>query len=184
MIDLQKIDAVTAGYGKAQDLTDKTTSHVSQRLALIDPITRAYSKAFFEVQLEIQWNIALRQQAHLNLFIVEVECFDKFCHDNGQHSGDYALQKLAKCLTLLFRRASDLVFRSDTHQFVILASAMDDAQASLYAEQLRARIKNLKIVNRKTGEHLLANVSCVSQVPKIDIQPQSMIQKALNKLEA
>lgn len=184
MIDLQKIDAVAAGYGKAQDLADRTTSHISQRLALIDPITRAYSKEFFEVQLEIQWNIALRQKTHINLFIVEVECFDKFCHDNGQHSGDYALQKLAKCLSLMFRRASDLVFRTDAHQFVILASAMDDAQASLYAEQIRARIKNLKIVNRKTGEYLIAKVGYASQLPHADIQQQSMIQKALNKLEA
>lgn len=184
MIDLQKIDAVAAGYGKTQDLTASATNHVSQRLAFIDPITRVYSKEFFEVQLEIQWNIAIRQQAYLNLFVVEVEGFDNFCHDNGQHSGDYALQKLAKCLSLLFRRASDLVFRTDTHQFVILASAMDDAQATLYQEQIRARIKNLKIVSRKTGEHLLVNVSCVSQLPQIDVQPQSMVQEALCKLEA
>lgn len=185
MIDLDKIDAIAKSISNSDKAQrEKSYAKTPLRVSLLDPITRVYSKDFFDVQYEIYWNLALRQNNSFSLFIVQVNEFALFNLANGQSSSDYALQKLAKCLSLLFRRATDLIFRTENDQFMILTTEMDKHQTDFYVEQIRTRIKNLKIVNRKTGQHLTAKVGSQAVKPRNHIKPNSVIQDALTHLQS
>lgn len=185
MIDFEKIDAIAKSVSKTNKAREETSyAKTPLRVSLLDPITRVYSKDFFDVQYEIHWNTSLRQNKSVNLFIVQVNELVSFNLANGQSSGDYALQKLAKCLTFLFRRATDLIFRTEDDQFMILATGMDKTQTDFYVEQIRTRIKNLKIENRKSGGHLSVKVECIAVASKAGIKPDSVIKDALKHFQS
>lgn len=184
MIDLDKINAVAESVSKTNKAREEASyAKIPLRVSLLDPITRVYSKDFFNVQYEIHSNTSLRQNNSVSLFIVQVNELTSFNLANGQSSGDYALQKLAKCLTLLFRRATDLVFRTEDDQFMILATGMDKTQTDFYVEQIGTRIKNLKIVNRKSGDHLTVKVECIAVASNAGIKPVSTIKDTLKQVE-
>ncbi|MDZ4099269.1 MAG: diguanylate cyclase, partial [Methylophilaceae bacterium] len=124
-----------------------------------------------------------RQKTSVSLFVIKVNELASLNLANGQNSGDYALQKLAKCLSLLFRRATDLIFRTDEDQFMILTTQMDKTQSDFYVNQIKLRIKNLKIMNRKTNEQLTANVGCAFVVPKANMKSDVIIKDALKQLD-
>lgn len=181
MIDLDKINTLVGSASKASE--EKSHTKTPLRVSLLDPITRVYSKDFFDVQYQIHWNMSLRQNSSVSLFVVKVNELVSLNQANGQNSGDYALQKLAKCLSLLFRRATDLIFRTDDDQFMILTTEMDKTQTDFYVKQIKLRIKNLKIVNRKTGDQLTVNVGCAVVVPKANMKPDLIIKNALKHLD-
>jgi diguanylate cyclase (GGDEF)-like protein len=183
MIDLDKIAAVAESVSRTNETRkQKPDWEPPLRVSQLDPITRVYSKDFFKLQYEIYWNASLRESKSVNLFIVQINDLASLNLANGQCSIDYALQKLAKCLTLLFRRASDLIFRTADDQFMILATEMDKQQTDFYVEQINARIKNLNIVNRKSGEPLTVKIACVAVAPKSGIKPDLIIEDAINHL--
>lgn len=150
-----------------------------QRLKLLDTITWVYNRDFFDLQLDIQWNIAARKKEPLTLFIVRLDRFEAFNEKHGQRSGDYALQKIARTLKLLFRRASDFIARYEADQFVILAADMDPEQVRTHAERIIARIDTLNIFfDRESRERLPVLVDHVSLVPTAGESPQKLVDIA------
>jgi two-component system, cell cycle response regulator len=181
MIDLDKINTLIENASKASEVNSYAKTPL--RVSLLDPITRVYSKDFFDVQYEIHWHMSLRQNTSISLFVVKVNELASLNLANGQNSGDYALQKLAKCLSLLFRRATDLIFRTDDDQFMILTTEMDKTQTDFYVEQIKLRIKNLKIMNKKTERPLTVNVGCAAAIPNAKMKPDVIIKDALKRLD-
>lgn len=138
----------------------------SNHLSMIDPLTRVYSREYFDTQLSIQWQEAATEKTSLAFFIIDIDNFKSFNESCDRRSGDYALQKIAKCLKLLFRRSTDLVARNVGDQFIVMVLEMDALNAELYEKTIKERIKNLKIYNQVKKEYLTASIQHVVHYPQ------------------
>lgn len=153
-----------------------------QRMGAVDTLTRVYNRDFFELQLDIQWKIAARKKESLALFLVEVDRFDTFTTRHDHRSADYALQKIARTLKLLFRRASDFVAREEASRFIVLAADMTPSQAELHAERICDRVLKLKILDTPPDRYLSVSVGHVVHAPLPSERAQDMIKDARQRL--
>lgn len=154
-----------------------------QRLEALDTLTRVYNRNFFDLQFETRWKTAIRNKETLALFFVDIDQFRSFNARNDSRSGDYALQKIAKTLKLLFRRASDFVARYKADQFIIVASNMTQEQAELYAQRICERVYNLKILDTRPNQFLTVCVGYIVHSPRATGKPQNTLEAAYQNLK-
>ena len=154
-----------------------------QRMGAVDTLTRVYNRDFFELQLDIQWKIAARKKESLALFLVEVDHFDAFTARHDHRSADYALQKIARTLKLLFRRASDFVARDEAGRFLVLAADMTAAQAEQHAARISDRVQKLKILDTPPQRYLTVAVGHAVHAPLPSEPAQAMMASARQALE-
>jgi diguanylate cyclase (GGDEF)-like protein len=152
------------------------------RISVVDGLTRVFHREFFDLQYEIQWQIAARKQEPLVLFVIDIDQFSSF-NAVDPRSGDYALQKIAKMLGLLIRRSTDFVARYDGDQFIILSADMSKEQAQAHALRICERVRSLKILDRKTGQYLTVCVGYVVGVPDAGKQPRHLLDTASRNLK-
>ncbi len=154
-----------------------------QRMGAMDTLTRVYNRDFFDLQFGIQWKIAVRKKECLALFLIDVDHFDTFTARHDHRSADYALQKIARTLKLLFRRASDFVARDEADRFIVLAADMTAAQAEEHAARIRDRVQKLKILDAPPEHYLTVSVGCAVHIPSPSDQLQDMLAGARQDLE-
>ena len=149
-----------------------------QRMGAVDTLTRVYNRDFFDLQFGIQWKIATRKKECLALFLIDVDHFDAFTARHDHRSADYALQKIARTLKLLFRRASDFVARDEADRFIVLAADMTAAQAEEHAARIRDRVQKLKILDAPPRHYLTVSVGCAVCTPSPSDQLEDMVVSA------
>lgn len=179
------VDLATLGLplrGLLQTEEEGQDNNSLARIEMMDGLTRVFHREFFNVQYEIQWRIAARKQDVLVLFIIDVDQFNSF-NALDSRSGDYALQKIAKTLNLLFRHSTDFVARYEGDRFIVLAADMSEAQAKAHALRICERILSLRILNRQTRQYLSVCVGYVVEVPHADQTPEHMLEIACNNLK-
>lgn len=166
----------------SEALAQDSKPHPGQRLGDIDPLTRVYTRAFFEQQLALQWRAAVRRGEPLTLFLLDIDQFGAYVAASDSRSGDYALQKIAKTLALLFRRATDFIARYEDDQFAVLAADMAPEQARAHALRIRDRVQSLRLTDRQSGGTLTVSVGYVAHQPRPEEDAQAMVAAASRNL--
>lgn len=158
-----------------KELTSSTRNHDDVNLfqnpsflESIDPVTRVYNYLYFQHQLGVQWKIAARQNICIALFKVTINDFQSFCLTRDSRTKDYVLQKVAKCLKLLFRRSTDFVARDLGDQFVILVLEMDSQKADAYKSTITERVNSLKIAHNEINNFLSVTVQNLVLIPEYE----------------
>jgi len=141
---------VTARVLIQQQLRDENQSLAEirvnlEQLAIKDGLTGIYNRRFFDVQLEIQWGIARRNNEPLTLIMIDVDHFKQFNDIYGHNAGDNALKLIADSLNKSFLRSSDFVARYGGEEFVVLSVGMTQEQAALFTATLCQRVRDLGI---------------------------------------
>lgn len=141
---------VTARVLIQQQLRDENQSLAEirvnlEQLAIKDGLTGIYNRRFFDMQLEIQWGIARRNNEPLTLIMIDVDHFKQFNDIYGHNAGDNALKRIADSLNKSFLRSSDFVARYGGEEFVVLSVGMTQAQAALFTATLCQRVRDLGI---------------------------------------
>lgn len=168
--------------GLLQTEDESQDNNALPRIRMVDGLTRVLHREFFNVQYDIQWQIAARKQEVLALFVIDVDQFSAF-NALDSRSGDYALQKIAKTLGLLFRRSTDFVARYEGDRFVVLAADMSEAQARAHALRICDRVQSLRILNRQTQQYLSVCVGYAVGTPHADQTPEHMLKIAIHNLQ-
>lgn len=186
MIDLIKLEAAMRELSsKPLSLTGRLeTPHFQGKelSAVIDQVTCVYSREFFELQLEVQLNIAKRQRGLLVIFAIEIENLAQLNDDDSHSTTNTALRKVAKCLSALFRRGTDFVARTESNQFMVLTLSMSREQAQAYLPAIRNRLKEIEM----DGGCLSTKVGVTSYTPKLteSLSTQDLIESAHSELRA
>jgi diguanylate cyclase (GGDEF)-like protein/PAS domain S-box-containing protein len=141
---------VTARVLIQQQLRDENQSLAEirvnlEQLAIKDGLTGIYNRRFFDMQLEIQWGIARRNNEPLTLIMIDVDHFKQFNDIYGHNAGDKALKRIADSLNKSFLRSSDFVARFGGEEFVVLSVGMTQEQAALFTATLCQRVRDLGI---------------------------------------
>lgn len=149
-----------------------------QTLSITDGLTQVYNRMHFDRQLLIEWQRARRESSSLCLMLLDVDHFKRLNDQYGHTSGDEALRQVAKILTDKFKRGVDFVCRYGGEEFVVILSNTLPEQATSLAEDVRTQVQTHRFMHSEQRLQLTVSIGICGTVPKIEYQPQELINCA------
>lgn len=152
------------------------TSHLHDK-AIIDGLTKLYTKRNFVEQLAANLNLAARHQKSLSLILVDIDHFKRVNDTYGHLTGDTVLIGVAQMLKKMLRRY-DAAFRYGGEELAILLPETESAGAAKLAGRARERLENMTF-NAEDGRTLgvTASFGVATLGPGLDT-PEDLIGTA------
>ncbi len=144
--------------------------------AYTDPLTGAYNRTALNNAMQREWKLAQRQQTPLSILMLDIDHFKHINDTYGHPAGDTALVKIADCLRQGIR-ASDILFRFGGEEFVILLSNTDTEGATLLAQRLRRRIRDMDCSDIAPNLRITASIG-VATLNHPEETPEQMLKRA------
>ena len=113
--------------------------------AQTDPLTGLFNRrgGFFGMRTLLE--LCRRHGRPAALLMFDIDRFKLYNDAFGHAAGDEALCRIARTLSGVFGRASDLVFRYGGEEFLAVCSVSDAAAARMLAERARRAVQELDI---------------------------------------
>ncbi|MEJ2516009.1 MAG: diguanylate cyclase [Gammaproteobacteria bacterium] len=148
--------------GRRRDELEGLRSQLSQ-VDPLDRVTGLYNHRKFEAELERTWFICAREKRPIALFDFAPDFFDFYRETFGSTAADSCLRMVGRAISGCFRRASDVVARTDEVRFCALAVDMDGEKAMAHADRVISRARELSIHNpRSPGGRFLTLSAAVA----------------------
>lgn len=121
------------------------------RLSNIDPLTQLANRRYCDRQLELQSNKPLA------VMVIDIDHFKSVNDRFGHPAGDRCINAVADVLRRNAQRRGDLAARYGGEEFLVLLSDIDAASAAVRAEEIRAEVASLSLL--ENGEQVPISVS-------------------------
>ena len=125
----------------AQFLANLALRQRLEEQSLRDPLTGLFNRRYFNEQLNIEFQRALRAKTPLASLMIDVDHFKRINDRFGHETGDRVLKGIAEVLSQN-ARAGDIVCRWGGEEFVILMPGSNGQAARRRADEIRNRIKD------------------------------------------
>jgi diguanylate cyclase (GGDEF)-like protein/PAS domain S-box-containing protein len=157
-----------------------------EALSFKDGLTGIANRRRFDMNLEIEWDNAHRNQLPLSLILLDVDMFKQFNDLYGHIQGDNCLIHLAQTLQLALTGPRDLVARYGGEEFVIMLPETNANAALKVAERCRRLIEQQAIAHAHSphGEIVTASVGVGSVIPHDKIALTDFIRSVDRQLYA
>jgi diguanylate cyclase (GGDEF)-like protein len=138
----------------------------------------------FLESLNIEVRRSLRNMRPLSLLLVDIDFFHLYNQNYGQEIGDECLKKIAKSLTEIVKRPTDLIARFGGEEFTILLSETDTNGAMQVAQKIQSGISAMMINHKDSpvSPWLTVSIGYVSLIPKSPSDAEILLQLADNAL--
>jgi diguanylate cyclase (GGDEF)-like protein len=149
----------------------KRTAEIEQQrklleyMSLTDPLTGLPNRRNFDMRLDIEWQIAIREKQRISFLMMDVDHFKNYNDLFGHQQGDAVLRMIAKTIEHTPKRPGDFVARWGGEEFAVLLSNTGKNGALKIAEAVRANIENMNMP--------LANGSVAKLTISIGVNTQS-----------
>jgi len=140
------------GLIRKQSLILESISHT-------DTVTQIANRRAFEQRILIEMSLHKRNQTPLSLLLLEIDYFDQYNDLYGHPAGDELLIQIAKLLTLVACRPSDLPARIGEQEFAVILPTTDLEGAKHVANILKNKLDEQKIPNANSPISDLITVS-------------------------
>ncbi|MET3105750.1 diguanylate cyclase (GGDEF)-like protein [Oxalobacteraceae bacterium GrIS 1.18] len=117
------------------------------KIAYTDSLTQIANRRSFEQRILIEMSLHKRNDSPLSLLLIEIDHFKLYNDMYGHPAGDEILIEIAKLLTQVACRPSDLPARIGEEEFAVILPSTDLPGATHVAETLKLRLAVLKIPN-------------------------------------
>ena len=107
-----------------------------ENLTSIDSLTGIYNRQFFDRQMPVEIERAMRSGASLSMLVLDIDNFKRVNDELGHKKGDEALVAVAEIVSRNLRKV-DLAFRYGGEEVVILLPGTPEFEAVHTAERLR-----------------------------------------------
>lgn len=114
-------------------------------MAFLDGLTGLYNYRYFQELMDSEMARATRYKLPLSLMLFDIDFFKKVNDTYGHPAGDEVLRSLA-LLVKAAMRTSDFVVRYGGEEFVVILPMTELAGCKVFAERLRRRVEDMKIV--------------------------------------
>lgn len=111
-----------------------------ESLTSIDALTGIYNRQFFDRQMPVEIERAMRSGSSLSMLVLDLDDFKRINDDLGHKKGDEALIAVAEIIRRNLRKV-DLAFRYGGEEIVILLPGTPEFEAVHTAERLRRVIQ-------------------------------------------
>jgi len=127
--------------------------------SMIDQLTQAYNRRYFDKKLKEETKRALRYTRQLAILIIDVDHFKEINDTYGHKQGDVILQELSRLFKKNTREGVDVVCRYGGDEFILLLPETSLERASLMATKLL----------RETRTHPFPSLAKPSQTLKVTL---------------
>jgi diguanylate cyclase (GGDEF)-like protein len=107
----------------------------TEKLVLIDELTKLYNRRHFQSSLQREFKQALRYKQPLSLLIIDIDNFKKINDTYGHPKGDEILVQVAMTINAN-TRMEDTACRIGGEEFAIILPHTDEASAMIAAQKL------------------------------------------------
>ncbi|HDT14596.1 MAG TPA: diguanylate cyclase [Firmicutes bacterium] len=148
----------------------------SERKAIIDGLTGAFNRRFFENKLEDEIQLAKRFRSKLSLVMFDIDHFKPINDTYGHQAGDIILQEVAEtvkeCLS-----STDSLCRYGGEEFAVIMPDTPIEKAIDIAERIRKAIEEHTFYSGDTLINMTVSLG-VSEYPSHGILKEVIIEKA------
>ena len=148
----------------------------SERRAIMDQLTGAFNRRYFETRLEEELNLAKRFRNSMCLIMFDIDFFKKVNDTYGHQAGDAVLQEVVvaakSCLS-----SADFLCRYGGEEFAVILSETKISEAIDIAERIRKAVEEHTFYS---GEALI-NITIslgIAEYPEHAILKEAIIAKA------
>ena len=151
-----------------------------QRLASSDGLTQLFNRRWFDQSLKTEWLRLTRERSPLSLILCDIDYFKAYNDTYGHPAGDVCLQKVANIIKETVKRPADLVARYGGEEFAVVLPHTDAAGAVHVAEEIRTRVKTLKIehTGSKCSQYITLSLGVATLVPTQQLSTATLIALA------
>ncbi|MGF6720890.1 diguanylate cyclase (GGDEF)-like protein [Paraburkholderia sp. GAS41] len=132
--------------------------HTSTR----DALTRVFNRSYFDDQLGMEFDRAVRNGKPLSLVMVDVDHFKDYNDAFGHLRGDTCLGAVASALAGIAQRPGDFVARYGGEEFALVLPDTGPAEAAVIAEHARLAVMNLHLTAPLPGGRVTVSAGCAT----------------------
>jgi diguanylate cyclase (GGDEF)-like protein len=165
-IQARETDLRELAAGLEVTITERTAelrrqNEVLEKMAITDPLTKAFNRRYFFDLAEKEMERALRYHRPLAVAIIDTDYFKDVNDTYGHQAGDQALINLVQICQQNIRTV-DLFARYGGEEFVILMPESSPEAAIITVERLRTAIKNTpQVIDGQTiSLSISAGIAC------------------------
>ncbi len=127
------------------------------KMATVDGLTGLYNHRFFQEQMDLNLENAVRYNNKFSLILIDIDFFKKFNDTYGHQVGDMVLKQVANTLKKTVRSA-DIVCRYGGEEMSIILPNTIKKEAFITAEKIRAAVEENKLI-LKNGQEVCVTIS-------------------------
>lgn len=145
-----------------------------------DSLTGIANRRMFDQTLDREWSRSQRNQKPLSLMLIDIDFFKQFNDFYGHQQGDDCIISVARALTSISKRTSDLVARYGGEEFVILLPETEAKDARRLAGMCLHKIIEQQIPHEssKISDVVTISIGVSTIIPLLSTQPESLISAA------
>jgi len=152
-----------------------------ERLVQIDGLTQIANRRHFDTYLMKEWRRLKRNQAHLSLILIDIDCFKQYNDYYGHLAGDDCLKTIAKLLQQTIRRPADLAARYGGEEFALILPDTPQQGAIHVAQQVQHQLAQLQ---KPHAHSMVSNyVTCSMGVATIIPSDQASVVELVHQAD-
>ena len=118
-----------------------------------------------------------RETAPLSLILCDVDYFKRYNDTYGHQAGDACLQQVARAISRVLKRPTDLVARYGGEEFAVILPFTTGEGAVHIADTIHLEVQQLLIPHAKSSvsEYVTLSIGVCSTVPQKEFSPIALI---------
>lgn len=152
------------------------------RLSTSDTLTKTLNRTAIVDRLDQEFNRLRRELRPLSVVIFDIDKFQTYNTELGDHEGDGLLVSVAEALKDTCR-IYDVVGRFGGDEFMVILPAADEEAAHLVASRMSAAVEKLNLCPDSSGGHLTVSAGTATWHPGGEPTPQATIRAAVAALK-
>ncbi len=155
----------------------QTANDKLQELVWVDSLTQVSNRRFLDDYLQREWQRSAREQLPLSFIMCDIDYFKSYNDTYGHVAGDDCLRKVARAIRYAVRRPADVVARYRGEEFAVVLPNTNFHGAVRVAENVRLRIKELKIPHSSSfvKNYITLSMGIATKVPVNPSLPETLI---------
>jgi diguanylate cyclase (GGDEF)-like protein len=165
-------------------LVKKRTAEIEKQrklleyMSLTDSLTGLPNRRNFDMQLDIEWQIAIREKQTISFLMLDIDHFKNYNDMYGHQQGDEVLRIISKIIEQTPKRPGDFVARWGGEEFVVLLSNTGTKGAFKIAEAIRANVEKTDVFVNGFATKLTVSIGVNTQSPEQGSSLESFISIA------
>jgi diguanylate cyclase (GGDEF)-like protein len=174
---------------RLEALVHKRTAELEEQhelleyMSLTDPLTDLPNRRNFDMRLNIEWRIAIREKQHISFLMLDIDHFKIYNDKYGHQQGDKILCAIARTIEETLKRPGDFAARWGGEEFAVLLSNTGSSGASKIAEAIRSNVEKINVsADSNSIDKLTISIGVNTQAPEQNSPLETFIQVADKEL--
>lgn len=149
-------------------------------LSNCDELTGVYNRRYLEKKLRKEWKICYEEGKLISCCLIDIDLFKDFNDTYGHLRGDVILKKVSAALIKSVECKDDFLARYGGEEFIIILPGRNKEECTIYAENIRKKIEDLKILHNIShiSLYLTLSIGVSTMIPHNEMQYDELINQA------